>query len=88
MERGVTPDRPVQRLIHDAQRCPADPHRFLDFVWMAPARDNPLAVSPNVFPHLVQALDAGRSVMMHTASEAAIDDTCARLLQMIGGGHV
>lgn len=76
--------RPIAALIWKNYSIPL-PH--LGLVWMMPPSCNPLGISPAVFGHLVQTLDAGAAVQLHAADQAGIDAVCAAVIPMMGGGH-
>ena len=84
---GCLSTRPAARLLYYPTACP-EPAGSLGLVWMCPGTaENPLAVSPAVLRYLVYVLDAGASVQVHAASEAAIDATMRQLNPLVGGGH-
>ena len=77
--------RPAQLLIH-GPACDA-PRQRIGLVWMMPADRDAFMAAMQVAPWLVYALDAGWSVQVHAASEAAIAEAWMVMSAMTGGGH-
>lgn len=78
--------RPYQRLFWNWRTC-LDPQTNLGLVWFLPVQPNPLASGWDVVSYLVQVLDAGQSVQLHSAGVPELDQLCEVLERFMGGGH-
>ena len=77
--------RPAQLLIHGPS-CDA-PRQRIGLVWMMPTDRDAFMAAMELAPWLVYALDAGWSVQVHAANEAAIAEAWMVMSGMAGGGH-
>ncbi len=77
--------RPAQRMLYHNVLC-TDPYSQIGLVWFLPLEANPLAGANDMLGYLVQALDAGQSVMLHAATMAEINAVCGMITRIVGPG--